>query len=410
MEGAAEATALISSPIAVMATLAAVAAFFFWIARVTGWALFKYLIPLIWIYAVPMVMSNTGVLPNASPAYDLLGTYGLPVVIVMLLLSVDVGAAIRTMGRGIGVMLLGTLGVVVGAPIAYFVVHRWLAPDAWTGFGALSGSWIGGTGNLFAAAEALGAPPEMSGLAVLADSAIYVVWLPLLLGSKSFADRFNRWAKVPPERLKRLEELETEAIDGTAPATIAQLLYLAAIALITTWAAIWLAGVLPVVSLPELSIFGATVPAAEVISGGTWRILLVTTFGIALSFTGAKNLPGSHNLAMALLYIFVARMGASASLEAFAEQAVPFVAGAAIWIFVHGLFLLAGAKLLRVDVHSVAIASAANIGGAASAPVVAAHHRENLVPASILMALLGYALGNYLAILTGHLCRLVGAL
>ena len=75
MEGAAEATTLISSPIAVTATLAAVAAFFFWLERATGWKLFKYMIPLIWIYAVPMVMSNTGVLPHRSPAYDLLGTY-----------------------------------------------------------------------------------------------------------------------------------------------------------------------------------------------------------------------------------------------------------------------------------------------------------------------------------------------
>lgn len=410
MEGTAEAGALISSPIAVMATLAAICALFFWLAKTTGWKLFKYLIPLIWIYAVPMVLSNTGVLPNSSPAYDLLGTYGLPVVIVLLLLSVDVGAAVRVMGRGIGVMLLGTLGIVIGAPVGYLVVHRWLSPEAWTGFGALSGSWIGGTGNLFAAAQALNAPPEMSGLAILADSAIYVVWLPLLLGSKSFAERFNRWAKVSPERLARLEAIEGESVDGKRPATIGQLLYLAAIALGATWLAMFLAPHLPEISLPELRLGGSVIPAAVVISTGTWRILLVTTLGILLSFTAAKRLPGSHNLAMALLYIFVARMGASASLEAFADQAVPFVIGAAIWICIHGLFVLLGARLLHVDIHSVAIASAANVGGAASAPVVAAHHRENLVPAAILMALLGYAMGNYLAILTGHLCRIVGAL
>lgn len=410
MDDAAEAAALISSPIAVMATLAGVAALFFWLARATGWRLFKVLIPLVWIYAVPMVLSNTGVLPGRSPAYDLLGEYGLPVVIVLLLLSVDVGAAVRVMGRGIGVMLLGTLGVVIGAPVGYLVVHRWLAPEAWTGFGALSGSWIGGSGNLFAVAEALGAPAEMAGLAVLADTVIYVVWLPVLLGSKSFADRFNRWTKVPPERLARLAEVEAEEVGGGAPPSIAQLLYLGAIALGATWAAIRLAALLPEVTLPELALFGAVIPAEVVISGGTWRILLVTTAGIALSFTGARRLPGSHNLAMALLYVFVARMGAAASLEAFADQALPFVLGAAIWIAVHGLFCVAGAKLLRVDIHSVAIASAANIGGAASAPVVAAHHRENLVPASILMALIGYALGNYLGIVTGHLCRLVGAL
>jgi uncharacterized membrane protein len=102
-------------------------------------------------------------------------------------------------------------------------------------------------------------------------------------------------------------------------------------------------------------------------------------------------------------------MGATASLEGMA-QAPAFLLGAAIWIVVHGAFCVLGARLLRVDLHSAAIASAANVGGAASAPVVAAHHRENLVPASILMALIGYALGNYLGIVTGHLCRLVGAL
>jgi uncharacterized membrane protein len=84
-----------------------------------------------------------------------------------------------------------------------------------------------------------------------------------------------------------------------------------------------------------------------------------------------------------------------------------FVAMAYVWIAIHGLFVLAGAWLFRVDVHTMAIASAANIGGAASAPIVAAHHRESLVPASILMAMIGYALGNYLAILTGRLGQLL---
>ena len=98
-------------------------------------------------------------------------------------------------------------------------------------------------------------------------------------------------------------------------------------------------------------------------------------------------------------------MGARASVAGLAE-APAFVLGAFIWIFIHGLFCLAGAWIFRVDVHSVAIASAANIGAAASAPIVAAHHRPSLVPASILMALLGYAMGNYLAPLTGQLARI----
>jgi uncharacterized membrane protein len=110
---------------------------------------------------------------------------------------------------------------------------------------------------------------------------------------------------------------------------------------------------------------------------------------------------------MALVYLFVARMGAKASVAGLAGQAIPFVAGAYIWILIHGACLLLAAKLLKADVHTAAIASAANIGGAASAPIVAAYHDERLVPVSILMALLGYAVGNYAAFVAAWLTSMV---
>jgi uncharacterized membrane protein len=387
---------MIESPFGVMAVLAGTAAFFFWLEKATGWKLFKYIVPLIWIYATPMVLRNVGVLPEASPAYDVMRHWGLPIFIVWLLLSVDVGAAVRIMGRGIGVMLLGTVGIMVGAPIGYFVVHWWLDEKAWTGFGALAGSWIGGTGNLAAAAAALGTPPDQFGLAVLADTVIYIGWLPLLLGSKAFAEKFNKWTGVSEDRLARMEAAAAaEHKDEKAPST-RDILYLLAIGFGVTAFCQWLAP-----RLPEVTLGGEVV-----ISTSTWVVLLVTTIGIALSFTPAKRISSSHNIAMGVVYVFVARMGAVASLEGL-TQAPAFLVGAAIWILVHGLFCLAGAYFLKVDVHSAAIASAANVGGAASAPVVAAHHRESLVPASILMALLGYAMGNYLAILTGHMCRMI---
>ncbi len=387
---------MVESPFAVMAVLTGTAAFYFWLEKFSGWKIFKYVVPLIWIYATPMVLRNVGVLPPASPAYDVLRQYGLPIFIVWLLLSVDVGAAVRIMGKGIGVMLFGTVGVMVGAPVAYLVVHRWLDESAWTGFGALAGSWIGGTGNMAAAAVALETPADQFGLAVLADTVIYVGWLPLLLLSKGFAEKFNRWVGVAADRLDRMEvAAAAEEKVVRAPET-RDVLYLLAIGFGVTWFAQWLAPQLPVLTLG-----GETV-----ISASTWVVLVVTTAGILLSLTPAKRIASSHTIAMGVVYVFVARMGAVASLEGLA-QAPAFLLGAAIWISIHGLFCVAGAYLLKVDLHSAAIASAANIGGAASAPVVAAHHRESLVPASILMALLGYAMGNYLAIVTGHLCRLV---
>jgi len=386
---------MITEPAAVFAVLTGICAFFFWLARTTRWKLFTYLIPLIWIYATPLVLRNVGMLPEESPAYDVMGTYGLPVFITLLLISVNVGAAVRIMGRGILVMLLGTAGIVLGAPVAYFLVHRWLDPEAWRGFGMLAGSWIGGTGNMFAVGGGLETPPEIEGLAILADNAIYVLWLPILLASKGFADRFNRWTGVSGDRLDKIEAAAAAAAESAEnrPIEMVHYLYLGTLALAATWAARLLAPM-----LPELG---------DVVSTSTWRVLLVTTIGILLSFTPARKLPGSHDLAMAIVYVFVARMGAQANLAGFA-QAPAFLLGALIWILIHGLFCLGGAWLLKVDVHSAAIASAANVGGAASAPVVAAYHRESLVPVSILMALLGYAMGNYLAFLTAQLCYWAG--
>ena len=110
---------------------------------------------------------------------------------------------------------------------------------------------------------------------------------------------------------------------------------------------------------------------------------------------------------MALVYLFVARMGARADLSNLSGAVFWFLLGAYIWIFIHGAVLLAAARLFRVDVHTAAIASAANIGGAASAPIVAAYHKPSLVSVSILMALLGYAVGNFAAFGAGYLCRWV---
>jgi uncharacterized membrane protein len=386
-------TTYVSSPEGVLAVLAAVCAFWFYVEQKTRWQVFEYLPPLIFIYLTPVILNNTGVIPAASGVYDVLRGIALPMLICLLLLSVDVGAAVRIMGKGVLVMLLGTLGIMVGGVVAYFLVHRWLAPDAWKGFGALAGSWIGGTGNMAAVAEGLDAPPEQLGLAVLADNVVYIVWLPILLGSKNVAERFNRWARVDEGRVEAMEAAaDQEVKDERAPA-MRDYLYLGFLAAAVTWIA---AAVAPI--LPEVP---------PVLSSNVWKILIVTTLGIALSFTRARALPGSHELAMAMVYVFVAGMGARASLAGL-DQAPAFLLGAFIWIFIHGAFCLGGAYLLRVDVHTLAIASAANVGGAASAPVVAAAHREKLVPASILMALIGYAIGNYAATLTAGLCHWVG--
>ncbi len=390
---------LISSPGGVLAVLCAVAAFWFYVEQVTGAKLFQYIPPLIFIYATPVFLNNLDVIPASSPVYSGLSTYALPAFIVLMLIKVNVPAAVKIMGKGVLVMLMGTAGVVVGCVIAYLIVHRWLAPDAWTGYGALAGSWIGGTGNMAATSEMLNTPPEQFGLAVLADNVIYIVWLPILLASRNFADRFNAWAKVPEDRIRMMDSAAALVIEDEKAPEMRDYIFLVAIAVGVTWIAAALA------PLIFDAMMGATPGLQVVLSESTWRILLITTIALTLSATPISKLPNATAMGTALIYIFVAGMGARATVEGFG-QAPAFLLGAFIWIFIHGAFCLAGARLFRVDVHSVAIASAANIGAAASAPIVAAFHRPSLVPVSVLMALIGYALGNYLAPLAGHLARI----
>jgi len=400
---------LIQSPVGVLAVLVAVVSFWFWLEKRTRWKLFDYLPPLIFIYATPVLLSNTGVIPTRSEAYVFLHQYALPIFICLMLIKVDVLGAVRIMGKGVFVMLLGSVGVVLGGFVAYalgqaittpesFVLHFPLPDDSWKAFGTLSGSWIGGTGNMAAAHAALDGSGQHMTWAAAADQMVYLVWLPLLLGSRAFAARFNRWMKVPHDRIEMMEKAAAEHLAGEGAPNMLQLLYLALLALGFTWISRVLSEV-----LPPVVIAGATV-----ISAGTWLILVVTTLSLAASATRVRELPGAHPIAMAIIYVYVARIGATMDLGSADFEAMgAFILMAYVWIAIHGLFVLTGAWLFRVDVHTAAIASAANIGGAASAPIVAAHHRESLVPAAILMAMMGYALGNYLAILTGRLGQLL---
>jgi uncharacterized membrane protein len=217
--------------------------------------------------------------------------------------------------------------------------------------------------------------------------------LPILLGSKNLAKAFNRFTRVDKKRIQMLENMQSQKEDRQKHAQMRHFLYLLVLGFVCTWAAEYLS-----TRLPELQ---------PILTASTWKILLITTMGLLLSLTPARHIPASHELAMALVFVFVANIGASADISGLKASAGWFLLGCYIWIAIHGAFCVLGAYLLRVDIHSTAIASSANIGGAASAPVVASSHNEKLVPASILMALIGYAIGTYGAFLAAWLCYLL---
>ncbi|HMO86996.1 MAG TPA: DUF819 family protein, partial [Lacipirellulaceae bacterium] len=316
------------------------------------------------ISAIPAVRTNVGVLPPASPVREPLEQIVMPMMLVLLLLELDVVAAMRVMGRGVGVMLFGTAGVVLGAPLGLLLVRPWLEPNAWQAFGSLAGSWVGGTANMAAVAQAIDAGDAQRGLAVLGDTSIYLIWLPVLMASKALAVPFARWARVPVDRVASMEAAAAAIPQHNRVPTFPDYLSLLAVGLAATW-----------VAGAAAEHLGALTPY---LSTGAWRVLLVTTLGIALSLTPLRRIPGSRELGTALVMLFMAHMGSTADVPGIARQAVPFLLGALAWIFIHGAFCLLGARLLHVDVHTAAIASAANIGGVATASQVAAYHKQSL--------------------------------
>lgn len=400
----------ITSPTGVLAILSGVCAFFFWLEKATQWTFFQFIPPLIFIYLVPMILSNNGVLPTESPVYGAMGSIMLPMLVVLLLLKLNIRGAVGILGRGLGVMLFGTFGVMVGAPIGLLVVKQWLGPDAWKAFGSLSASWVGGSANLVAVSQMLHTSGTEYGLAVLADTLItYAIWLPILLTSKKYAEPFARFTGAKSNGAAAPDDADEALVEIPQAPTTRDYIFLICVAMLAAWladsAANWIQHL--ATSGNTETITAGTAGASSYVSADTWRILLVTTIGIGLSFTPLSRIVGSHELAMALLYLFVARMGASAQLTGVAVQAIPFMIGALIGILIHGCFCLLGAAIFRTDIHTAAIASAANIGGAATATIVASYHKRSLVPAAILMALIGYAIGNYTGYLTALICKFV---
>lgn len=381
--------ALISSPLGVLAALVGITAFWFFIARYTRWKVFEIFPPLVFIYATPVVCSNTGIIPSSSPVYAQMDTFVLPLLIVLLLLDVDLRVIYRNLGPSVVVMLSGATGVLVGGPIVYAMVSPWLDAEAWRGFGPIAASWIGGAHNMAAVASGLETSQRHFGLAVLADNVIYIIWIPLLLLVKNFAPWFNRFTRAS-ERRQVVDVHAPE--EDKRPLEVHHVLYLLALGLGVAYASRLIASLIP--ELPP------------VLSQRTYEILLITTMGIGLSFSPARRLPSARGLALALVYVFMAQMGARAVLSEMASGAVPFVAAAFVWVVIHGACIVVAARLMHVDIGTAAIASAANIGGVASGPVVAAYHDERLIPTAILMALLGSVIGNYAAFFCAYLCSL----
>ena len=383
------AAALITEPTQVAALLAAVLAGVFALSRVSALeGVFKVLPPVIWAYFVPMLLTTFGVTPSQNPAYDWFSYVLLPFALFLLMITIDV-KAILSLGRlAIAMMLIGTLGIVLGGPVAYLAVGQFIGdPETWQGMAALAGSWIGGTANMLALKESVGLSDAGLAPIIVVDTVVGYGWMAILLFLSGYQDRFNRWVKADMAAVDRVNET-LEAMDThREPSSVASVGIIVGLG--------FGAAVLARVS-------GAALPSLgdpTIISGGTWAVLIAVTIGLVLSFTPMRRLEteGASRIGFAALYLLLTSIGAHADLNAVLEAPAYMLMGV-VWLAVHIALLFLAAKLLRAPLFFVATGSMANVGGAASAPIVAGVYLPAMAPVGLLMAVAGYVLGIYAAL------------
>ena len=383
---------LVTHPYALLAVLMLIPVLFLNLERWTGWKLFEYFPPVIWIFLFPIILSSLRIIPTSSPTYTTFKAFAVPMFIILMLLDVDVRATMKVALRSMGVLVMGAFGVVIGGIVAFYFLKGNLDAEAWRGFGALAGSWIGGTGNLAAVAEAVDTPPTMMGVVVIADTFIFILYFPLLFAAKKWAAGFARFTRVREEETRKFNEAVNQLQEKSSDMHFRDVLTLFGIGFLLIWIVGHASEYLPI--------------KQGVFSAKTWSILILTTVALVLASTPLRKVPGTKPMSMALVYVYLSMIGAQADIREAASAPYFLIAGV-VCIVLHLAMCVLAARLFHVDVHLTAIASVAAIGGAASAPVVAAYHRKELVPVAILLALAGYALGNYLGLLAAYGCRWV---
>lgn len=387
---------LITNGFMYLGTLIFFVAIILWLQRYTNSKFFDYVPPVVIIYFGSALLFTFGIIGNSDDVklyYNMSKNNLLPVMLFLMLLRCD----LRQIARLGKKMLLGffsaMFSIMAGFLITYALFKRLYIPDTWKAFAALCGSWIGGTGNMVAVQSALNVEGEAFGYALLMDSVNYGVWVMLLLWTVSFAKQFNKWTKSDTAELDKVgNALEEIAASEARTMQFTDIMML--LGLSTFIGAI---GILAKGVLPDLG---------TVISGSTWTVLIVSTAGILAAMTPIGKIPGSNVLGNVALYIMVAVIASQTNFSELTQAPIYILSGFVI-LAIHGLLLGLLAKVFKLDLFTCGVASLANIGGVASAPILAGAHNQSLVPVGVLMALLGYICGTYFSLLTGQIMSML---
>ena len=305
------------------------------------------------------------------------------------------------LGPRLTVMLAGSVGILLGGPLMLLIFKRWLPADAWMGIGALSASWVGGSANMLAVKAANKVPDAIFLPMVVVDTICPYAWMTLLLLLAPHQKKIDKFLRADVSMIGELSRRYESQQRQSHPIELRHVVVLFMLPALVTWGCIVLSEVLP-------GSHGSGVNFYRFISAGGWAIIFATTAGILLSFTPAKRLEsyGASRFGYAMLYLVLTTIGARTNLNALASAPILIVLGFT-WIAFHAIVTLGVGAILRTPVSIMAASSQANIGGTASAPVVAKTYEPGLAAVGLLMAVLGNILGTYMGLLCSELCRMV---
>jgi len=350
-----------------------------------------------------------------SQLYFVASRYLLPASLVLLCLGIDFKGILNLGPKALIMFVAATFGIILGGPIALLLIVN-VFPDLipvtndelWRGLSTVAGSWIGGGANQTAMKEIFDVKDNLFASMIVVDVVVANIWMGFLLYGASISDTLDRRLKADNSAITDLKQRvsDYQASVAKIPSTT-ETFVLLAVSFGGVALAHWGADVI----VPWVSQFKAALEAARMnslMSGFFWLIVIATTMGLVLSFSNARKLEGvgASRWGSVFIYILVATIGMKMNLGEVLQNLGLFAIGI-VWMLIHVSTLLITAKIIRAPFFFVAVGSQANVGGAASAPIVASAFSPALAPVGVLMAVLGYALGTYGALICAFLMQSV---
>ena len=379
------------------------------------WRKFYMFVPSVLLcYFLPSLLNTFGLIDGEnSQLYYVASRYLLPACLVLLTISVDLKAIAKLGSKAIILFFTGTLGIVIGGPIALMLVATFFpellgvdGPNAvWRGMTTVAGSWIGGSANQVAMKEIYGAGDQMFSAMVTVDIIVANLWMAVLLimaaNAKSIDAKTGADTSAIDELKAKVKSFEAE--HSRIP-SLTDIMLIVAVGLgVTGFAHMFADTIAPyfVENFPESQKFSFH-------SKFFWMIVFASTVGVVLSFTKVRQLEGAgaSKIGSAFLYILIATIGMKMDVTMIADQPLFFVIGA-IWMLIHASLMLLVAKLIKAPLFYMAVGSQANVGGAASAPIVASAFHPSLAPVAVMLAVFGYTVGTYMAWFCGQILQVI---